>query len=164
MSSAINIRAWDTMRLCVSPTRLMARQHFQEDKEALPREDCYGCKERGHKIESCPYMNNEASMTSSKRLTGKQGKHDMKASSKDKHRICYTCRSKGYFSKDCPMGNTPKPNLVNNDFYLLRKDKNGTCASKVIGSPHGSTKAIWVPKSLVTKLDGSNMSWIPKYG
>ena len=60
------------------------------------------------------------------------------------------------------MGNTPKPNLVNNDFVLLRKDKNGTCASKVIGSPHGSTKAIWVPKSLVTNLDGSNMRCLPK--
>src|SRR6266498_1196225 len=46
-------------------------------------------------------MKNEASMTSRKRLTGKQAKQDMKASSKDKHRICYTCRSKGHFSKDC---------------------------------------------------------------
>ena len=107
-------------------------------------------------------MKNEASMTSRKRLTGKQAKQDMKASSKDRHRICYTCRYKGHFSKDCPMGNTPKPNRVNNDFNLLRKDKNDTCASKVIGSPHGSTKVIWVPKSLVTNLVGSNMGWIPK--
>src|SRR5438128_12613936 len=106
-------------------------------------------------------MKNEASMTSRKRLTGKQAKQDMKTSSKDRHRICCTCWSKGYFSKDYPMGNTPKPNLVNNDFDFLRKDKNGTCAFKVIGSPHVSTKNIGVLKSLVTNLDESNISRLP---
>ncbi len=58
---------------------------------SLAKRRCYGCKERGHKIESCPYMKNEASMTSRKRLTSKQAKQDMKASSKDEHHICYTC-------------------------------------------------------------------------
>ena len=63
---------------------------------------------------------------------------------------------------DSPMGNTPKLNsLINSN--LLTRPKNDTCARKVIGSPRTSTKAIWVPESLVTNLDGANIVWVPNY-
>ena len=54
MSSATNARAWDTIPLCVSTTRLMARQHFQEDKEALPREDAMDARRGGTKLSHAP--------------------------------------------------------------------------------------------------------------
>jgi hypothetical protein len=63
---------------------------------------------------------------------------------------------------DCPMGNTPKLNSLI-DSNLLRRPKNDNCTRKVICSPHASTKAIWVPKSLVTNLDGPNIVWVPNY-
>jgi hypothetical protein len=87
-------------------------------------------------------------------------KQDKKMSYKVKHHICYTCRGKGHLSMDCPMGNTPKLNssITSN---LLRRPKIKTCASKVIGSPRARTKVIWVPKSLMTNLDGPNIVWVP---
>ena len=84
------------------------------------------------------------------------------ATSKDKNRVCYTCRSKGHFSKECPNGNSLKSNLVHYNFSNLKKDKIGTCAVKVIKSPHTRIRAIWVPKHLVTNLKGPNKVWVPK--
>ena len=37
-----------------------------------------------------------------------------------------------------------------------------TYATKVIQSPNASIRAIWVPKSIVTNVVGSNKSWTPK--
>ena len=123
----------------------------------------YGCNEKGHEIASCPYMKHEGLASSRKRLIDKEAnkKQEKKISCKNKHRICYTCRGKGHLSMDCLMGNTPKLNSLI-DSNLLRRPKNDTCARKVIGSPCVSTKAIWVPKSLVTNLDGPNIVWVPK--
>jgi hypothetical protein len=61
---------------------------------------------------------------------------------------------------DCPISNALKFNLSINS-NMLRMPKIDTCARKVIGSPRNSTKAIWVPKSLVTNLDGPNIVWVP---
>ena len=48
-------------------------------------------------------------------------------------------------------------------FYVLTKGVNGMYA-KFIGTPIvGSKKnAIWVPKSLVTNLQGPKQVWVPK--
>jgi hypothetical protein len=123
---------------------------------------CYGCNKKGHEIASCPYMRDEVLASSSKRLVNKVAnkKQDENMSCKNKHRTCYTCRGKGHLSMDCPMGNTHKPNS-SIDSNMLRRPKNDTCARKVIGSPSASTKAIWVPKSLVTNHDGPNIAWVP---
>jgi hypothetical protein len=40
--------------------------------------------------------------------------NENKLASNLKHKVCYTCRGKGHLGKDCPNGNTSKPNLVNN--------------------------------------------------
>jgi len=61
---------------------------------------------------------------------------------------------------DCPIDNTPELNS-SIDSNMLRRPKNDTCARKVIGSPCANTKAIWVPKSIVTNLDGPIMVWVP---
>ena len=36
-----------------------------------------------------------------------------------------------------------------------------TYATKVIQSPNASIRAIWVPKSIVTNVIGSDKSWTP---
>jgi hypothetical protein len=48
-------------------------------------------------------------------------------------------------------------------FYVLTKDTNSVHA-KFIGAPWmgSKKKAIWVPKSLVTNLQGPKQVWIPK--
>ena len=48
-------------------------------------------------------------------------------------------------------------------FYVLTKDANGVKA-KFIGAPKmgSKKKAIWVPKILVTNLQGPKQIWVPK--
>ena len=65
-------------------------------------------------------------------------------------------------SKDCPNGKVLNSKLVKYDFAKLGRDKMNTYATKVIQSPNASIRAIWVPKSIVTNVVGSNKSWTPK--
>jgi hypothetical protein len=102
---------------------------------------CYGCNETRHMIDRCP---------------NKQNKHRANQGC-----ICYVCRRKGHLSYDCPNGNIPKPNTFGYD-NMLRKATNGVSTSKVMCSLQTSTKAIWVPKHLLTNSKGPNKSWIPK--
>lgn len=76
-------------------------------------------------------------------------KQDERVSCKYKNRICYTCQEKGHVGKNCPMGNIPKPTLIN-DHYLLRKARSGNTIANVVSSHDANVKAIWVPKSIVT--------------
>jgi hypothetical protein len=77
-----------------------------------------------------------------------------------KRRICYTYRLKGYLSQDCRNGNKSKSALVHSIIRMHDKIKNGKDAPKVISSPYGSIKTIWVPKFLLTNLEGSNNTWV----
>jgi len=65
-------------------------------------------------------------------------------------------------SKDCPNGKVFNSKLVQYDFVRLGRDKMSTYATKVIQSPSASIRAIWVPKSIVTNIVGSNKGWTPK--
>uniref|UniRef100_A0A0D9ZKL1 CCHC-type domain-containing protein n=1 Tax=Oryza glumipatula TaxID=40148 RepID=A0A0D9ZKL1_9ORYZ len=133
-----------------------------DDEATLPRKTsrinkrkCYGYNEKGREIGFCPHKKDDHCNQSSKRQTGNK---QVKKQDKSKTQLCYNCRVKGHIGKNCPIGNIPKPNL---SFHhnLLRKAKNGTCATRVISSLHASTKAIWVPKYLVTNFHGPNMIW-----
>jgi hypothetical protein len=76
--------------------------------------------------------------------------------------ICYTYRKKGHLGKDCLNGNTLQSNLVYYDFHKLRNDMIRTFTMRMISSPQISTRAIWVPKHLVTNFVGPNKCWVPK--
>jgi hypothetical protein len=109
------------------------------------------CKTKGIVLEKKIFTNHVASK--------KQGK---KKSSRHEDRLCYICRKKGHQCKDCPIGNYPAPNL-SIDSYVTRQSKNATCARKVMSLPSASIKDIWVPRSLLTNLDGPIKRWGPKY-
>jgi hypothetical protein len=89
----------------------------------------------------------------------KQGR---KKSSRLEDRLCYICRKKGHQCKDCPIGNNPTPSLSINS-HVTRQPKIATCARKVMSLPSANTKDIWVPRSLLTNLDGPIKRWVPKY-
>jgi hypothetical protein len=85
---------------------------------------------------------------------------EKKRMSKIRGKICYTCRLKGHLSQDCPNGNKYETKVVNSTPNMHDNSNGLYDTKKVIGSP--STRAIWVPKSLLTNLKGPNETWVPK--
>jgi hypothetical protein len=81
--------------------------------------------------------------------------------SRIKHQICYTCRDKDHLSKDCPKTQTFINKVVNDNIPHVGP-KNDTSTIKVISSPYSCPRAIWVPKHLLTNLEGPNKAWVPK--
>jgi hypothetical protein len=80
--------------------------------------------------------------------------------SKIRGRICYTCRLKGHLSQDYPNGNKHEPKVVNSASNMYGNSNGLYDTRKVISSP--SSRAIWVPKFLLTNLKGPNETWVPK--
>ena len=125
---------------------------------------CFKCSKKGHLLRSCPHLKQKGIGLEKKVFTNhvagnKQGK---KKSSKFGKRLCYTCRKKGHQCKDCPIGNNPTPSLSINS-HVTRQPKIATCARKVMSLPSANTKDFWVPRSLLTNLDGPIKRWVPKY-
>jgi hypothetical protein len=125
---------------------------------------CFKCSKRGHLIKSCPYLKQKGIVLENKILTNhvaskKQGK---KKSSRLEDRLCYICRKKGHQCKDCHIGNysTSSLSIIS---HVTRQPKIATCARKVMSLPSTNTKDFWVPRSLLTNLDGPIKRWVPKY-
>jgi hypothetical protein len=76
-------------------------------------------------------------------------------------RICYSCRLKGHLSQDCLNGNKHEPKVVNLAPNMQGNSNGVYDTRKVISSR--CTRAIWVPKSLLTNLKGPNKAWVPKH-
>jgi hypothetical protein len=79
--------------------------------------------------------------------------------------FCNRCKQVGHLEQYCKNKNK-NANVSSIKFdscYLLTKGVNGMKA-KFIGTPIMSSKkkAIWVPKTLVTNLQGPKQVWIPK--
>ena len=64
--------------------------------------------------------------------------------------------------KNCPNGKVLNSKLIQYDFARLGRDTISTYATKIIQSPNASIRAIWVPKSIVTNIVGTNKGWTPK--
>jgi hypothetical protein len=125
---------------------------------------CFKCSKKGHLIKSCPHVKQEGIIFEKKIFTNhvaskKQGK---KKSSRLEDRLCYICQKKGHQCKDCPIGSYPASSLSINS-HVTRQPKIATCARKVMSLPSANTKDIWVPRSLLTNLDGPIKRWGPKY-
>ena len=64
----------------------------------------------------------------------------------------------GHMANSCPLGNTPKPFLINDDF-MLRKDGNGT--SMVAIAKHLAIHTKAMPKYVAPNLRGPKLVWVP---
>jgi hypothetical protein len=82
--------------------------------------------------------------------------------SRIKHQTCYTYCGKCHLSKDYPRTQTFIHTVVNNISHV--EPKNDTNTIKMISSPSDSSRAIWVPKHLLTNHEGPNKAWVPKQG
>ena len=77
-------------------------------------------------------------------------------------RFCTSCKQVGHVEQKC-MKKNHVSSIKLDSFYVLTKGANGIKA-KFIGKPWmgSKKKAIWVPKSLVTNLQGPKQVWVPK--
>jgi hypothetical protein len=71
---------------------------FNKEKSKRSDRRCYGCKEKGHEIGSCPHMKNQ-DLARSRKMTIKKDENKRQMHCKDKHRICYNCREKVIYSR-----------------------------------------------------------------
>jgi hypothetical protein len=129
--------------------------YIKENGLIINKDDkfCFKCSKEGHLIKSCPHVKQkgiEKKIVTNHVASKKRGK---KKSSRHEDRLCYICRKKGHQCKECPIDNFPAPNL-SIDPYVTRQSKIATCARKVMSLPSASTKDIWIPRSLLTNLDG----------
>jgi hypothetical protein len=72
---------------------------FNKERSKRSNRRCYGCKEKGHEIGSCPCMKNQDLARSRKMAIKKESKRQMHC--KDKHHICYNCREKCHLLGTC---------------------------------------------------------------
>jgi hypothetical protein len=78
---------------------------------------------------------------------------------------CKSSKQVGHIEQQC-MNNKSQANVSSvklDSFYVLTKGTNGVHA-KFIGTPWmcSKKKVIWIPKSLVTNLQGPKQVWVPK--
>jgi hypothetical protein len=151
---------------CFEKGHLIRSCPYIKNDSIINKDDklCFKCSKKGHLAKSCPHLKQKGIVLEKKILTNhvaskKQGK---KKSSRLEDRLCYICRKKGHQCKDCPIGNYPTSSLSINS-HVTRQPKIATCAKKVISLPSANTKDIWVPRSLLTNLDGPIKRWVPKY-
>jgi hypothetical protein len=125
---------------------------------------CFKCSKKGHLIKSYPYLKQKGIVIEKKILTNHVAnkKQRNKKSSRLEDRLCYICRKKGHQCKDCPIGNYPTSSLSIIS-HITRQPNIATCARKVMSLPSANTKDFWVPRSLLTNLDGPIKRWVPKY-
>ena len=80
-------------------------------------------------------------------------------------RFCTSCKQVGHKEQECKnkSKNANVSFIKLDSCYMLTKGTNGVKA-KFIGKPWmgSKNKAIWVPKSLVTNLQGPKQVWVPK--
>jgi hypothetical protein len=81
--------------------------------------------------------------------------------SRIKDQTFYTCHDKGHLSKDYPKTQSFIHKVVKANISHLGP-KIDTSTIKVINSPYDSPCGIWVPKHLLTNLEGPNKAWVPK--
>jgi hypothetical protein len=151
---------------CFEKGHLIRSCHYIKNGLIINKDDklCFKCSKKGHLVKSCPHLKQKGIVLEKKILTNHVAikKQEKKKSSRLEDRLCYICRKKGHQCKDCPTGNYPASSLSINS-HVTRQPKIATCARKVMSLPSANTKDIWVPRSLLTNLDGPIKRLVPKY-
>ena len=84
---------------------------------------------------------------------------------KNNGRFCTSCKQVGHVEQTCKnkKNNANVSSICFDYCYMLTKGINGVKAKFIGASLVGpKKKAIWVPKSLVTNLQGPKQVWAPK--
>jgi hypothetical protein len=81
---------------------------------------------------------------------------------KECDKVCHKCHMKGHIKKNCPKFKNVS-SIRFDHCYVLSHNAKGAHA-KFVGTPivGNKKKAIWVPKTLVTNIQGPKQVWVPK--
>jgi hypothetical protein len=85
---------------------------------------------------------------------------------------CQYCQVTGHHTRECPLPNIPLPIIPKNstmyesNHFLLSKVK-GQVKARFIGKITKNDrkklpKQLWVPKALITHVQGPKLGWVPK--
>lgn len=86
---------------------------------------------------------------------------------------CQHCEVTGHHTRECPLPNRPSPKLppnyksTFNDYHYLLSKVGGKVKARFIGKDIKGMKGklpkqLWVPKSLVSHIQGPKLAWVPK--
>ena len=120
---------------------------------------CFTCNKEDHVITSFPIMEIQGRTPPTMTLT--KTKNEQQASHHAERCFGYKCAEQGHLCKICTQGKVPKPRYSFHS-YSLRRPRYYNCARTMISLPKPSTNVIWVPKALLTDLDGPILRWVPK--
>jgi hypothetical protein len=78
----------------------------------------------------------------------------------EKVKMCHKCKAKVDVNHQCKS----KKTVSLDPSYIVKKDSKGVVCAQYVGRSLGSSKkkSIWVPKILVTNIEGPKKIWIPK--
>jgi hypothetical protein len=78
----------------------------------------------------------------------------------EKVKMCHKCKAK----VDVKHQWKSKKTVSLDPSYILKKDSKGVVCAQYVGCSLGSSKKkfIWVPKILVTNIEGPKKVWVPK--
>jgi hypothetical protein len=149
-------------------------------QRSLSQRRCLDCKEKGHN--TADYSKEEASKKVCQNRRVRFGKPNSSISTENSRTSgqcnkCFKVALDKYMSKDestkrqsknkasrikhhCPKTRTFIHKVINDNMPCV-EPKNDTSTVKVISSPYGSSRVIWVPKHLLSNHERPNKSWVP---
>jgi hypothetical protein len=79
---------------------------------------------------------------------------------KEEVKMFHKCKAKVHVNHQCKN----KKTVSLDPSYTLKKDSKGVICAKFVGHTLGCNKkkSIWVPKNLVTNIEGRKKIWVPK--
>ncbi len=94
---------------------------------------------------------------------GKKPSHRATRFVKSNGKYCSKCREVGHLVNDCPSSK-PSKTCMFDSHYMFKKARDGSIVARYVGSPilSGKKNVIWVPKALVSNLQGPKQVWVPK--
>ena len=113
----------------------------------------HSCDELGHLASGCSNKLEKIAQAN-KEKQGNEKHHMSKEEKAQLKRKCYSCQEMGHMAHSYPLGNSPKPISIDDDF-MLTKDGNGTSLVAIAKHPATHTKVM--PKYVAPNLRGPKL-------
>jgi hypothetical protein len=139
----------------IQDAKMMSKN--EDEKKVYTHIKCFKCEDMEHFASRCPTKLEKKAQVTHERQ-GNEKQHMSKEEKAKSKRACYSCQKRRHVAHSCPLGNTPKPILINDD-SMLRKDSNGTSLVAIAKHPATHTKAM--PKHIAPNLRESKLVWVP---